>query len=254
MTTACQLPPPATLSLALSCCFGEWQAALVPKAESRAFKAEIRLFGDQITDFERSVSRKEWSTVLISLTTIIESGKSLPEAAGTAQAHLSSRKFRFPFPGSLERMSSILGRGPQDPTVIHRNRPKGRPSLNTIKAGPVSILDEQPSSSVTPSDSQSSKNSSGKSPNDSTGKTSLDSKFQASSSGKGNHNTNSSERKQQQSNQVNPSASPDGSLATIEETTVDPIIPSVVTVERAAAAKDIPGDLLQREAESPYTS
>ena len=131
----------------------------------------------------------------------------------------------------------MLVRAPVDPTVIRRDKPKGRPSFHAISAGQGIALDDQPSSSATPTNSQSSKNSSGKCANDSTGKTSLDSKFQASSSGKANHKTSSSEKKHQPANQVDDRSSPDSTLTTIQETIADPISPSVETVERAAAAK-----------------
>ncbi|KAK5663664.1 hypothetical protein OQA88_4095 [Cercophora sp. LCS_1] len=106
---------------------------------------------------------------------------------------------------------------------------------------------------MTNSNTESSKSTTGnsqspKSPNDSTGQTSLNSKFQASSSGnvyKDAHMGSSERKPHAYSTSINlancrnhdPHSSPDSNLTTIQENVLDQTIPSVLTVERAAAAK-----------------
>ncbi|KAK0657492.1 kinase-like domain-containing protein [Cercophora newfieldiana] len=149
-------------------------------------------------------------------------------------------------------MSSALLRIPQDPTVI-RSAPKIRPSLQQTFQHVDNVYlnnDADRSSNLTNSNTESSKNSlSGKSPDDSTGLTSLDSRFHKSISGNIAHkdnNTGSSDRRQHFMNMHNASAnrrnpnlcsSPDSNLTTIQETVLDQVAPSVLTAERAAAAK-----------------
>ena len=153
----------------------------------------------------------------------------------------------------LRKMSSALLRIPPDPTVVHRNAPKGRPSLQqTFQHLDRLYLvnDAARSSNMTNSNTGSSKNSqSGKSPDDSTGQTSLDSKFHKSYSGNVAHKDNyagSSDRRPHLVNMSNTSAncrgpntrsSPDSNLTTIQETVLDQVPPTVLTAERAAAAK-----------------
>ncbi|KAK3335347.1 kinase-like protein [Cercophora scortea] len=156
-------------------------------------------------------------------------------------------------------MSNALLRSPAEPTVIHRTTTRGRPPLqHTFEAVGTREIhkDRERSFNFKSSNTESSKNSnsnsnsnSGKTPNDSTGLTSLESKSKASSSGNVHKNTNtgSSERKHlnvlngnsSNANRRNPNArsSPDSNLTTIQETVLDQASPSVLTVERAAAAK-----------------
>ncbi|KAK4220197.1 kinase-like domain-containing protein [Rhypophila decipiens] len=158
----------------------------------------------------------------------------------------------------LTRMTSTLFRTPKEPTVIRRPSstriPVAEPfrSLNTLHP-----LDEPltsfPTPDSSPGSSQNSKSNSNpltntiNSANGSTGATSLDSIFHASSvaSIPKDASVMGSERPQQliQSSRQggsrrNPTqSSPDSNLTTIQETVVDQCSPSVLTVERAAAAK-----------------
>jgi protein-serine/threonine kinase len=150
-------------------------------------------------------------------------------------------------------MSSALLRIPHEPTVIHRNTSKMRPSLPQTFQHVERVYEDNGanrSSNPTPSMTESSKNSqSGKSPDDSTALTSLDSKFEKSYSGNVAHkniHTGSSDRRQYFINMHNATAnrrnpnlcsSPNSNLTTIQETVLDQAPPSVVTAERAAAAK-----------------
>lgn len=178
------------------------------------------------------------------------------QAQGTNTAPVTLRS-RSSLAHKLRKMSSALLRIPQDPTVIHRSAPKTRPSLqqtfqhvDNVYGSPSPSSDADRSSNVTNSNAESSKNSqSGKSPDDSTGLTSLDSKFHKSYSGNitcKDNNTGSSDRRHHITNLHNGSAkrrnpnlcsSPDSNLTTIQETVLDQVAPSVLTAERAAAAK-----------------
>ncbi|KAK4449292.1 serine/threonine-protein kinase [Podospora aff. communis PSN243] len=146
-------------------------------------------------------------------------------------------------------MSSALLRIPHEPTVIHRTTAKMRPSLPQAFQHVERAYEDNnanTSSNPTPSMTESSKNSlSGKSPEDSTGLTSLDSKFEKSYTGSlahekthagashftNLHNATSSRR------HPDKRSSPNSNLTTIQETVIDQAPPSVVTAERAAAAK-----------------
>ncbi|KAM7223209.1 Protein kinase-like domain containing protein [Rhypophila decipiens] len=158
----------------------------------------------------------------------------------------------------LTRMTSTLFRTSKEPTVIRRPSstrvPVAEPfrSLNTLHP-----LDEPlisfPIPDSSPGSSQNSKSNSNpltntvNSANGSTGATSLDSIFHASSAASipKDASVMGSERPQQliQSfrqggSRRNPTqSSPDSNLTTIQETVVDQCSPSVLTVERAAAAK-----------------
>ncbi len=151
-------------------------------------------------------------------------------------------------------MSSALFRAHADPTVIHRTAPKGRPLLQQTfqHIDHLQFAMEGAGSSNSGTESSKSGNgnsNSGKSPNDSTGQTSLDSKCVSSSSNvHKDHNTGSSDRKHHPfqnlhnfsgANRRNPNtrSSPDSNLTTIQETILDQAAPSVLTAERAAAAK-----------------
>ncbi|KAH8890820.1 kinase-like protein [Thozetella sp. PMI_491] len=137
----------------------------------------------------------------------------------------------------------MLIRSPVEPTVICRSKSKTRPSLQTIRPGPSAVFRPETSSSASPfnSGTHSSKKSSGNLPNDSTGQTSLDSsKFQGSLTSKGICAPDP-ERKFHQGNssgtRISTRSSPDSTLTTIQEVAIDPVTPSIVTVERTAAAK-----------------
>ncbi|KAK3341155.1 kinase-like protein [Lasiosphaeria hispida] len=156
-------------------------------------------------------------------------------------------------------MSGALFRAPADPTVIHRAVPKGRPSLqHTFQhVDALQFSNGAPRSfNMRDANTESSKNSngnshSGKSPDDSTAQTSLDSKFHAYSSGnlnipkdisaepcdRGHHHMNNMADSFANRRSPNTRSSPDSNLTTIQETVLDQVSPSVITVERAAAAK-----------------
>lgn len=194
------------------------------------------------------------------------------EGVQLQSAHSSSvsSKTRAILRSGLRRMSSTLLRIPPDPTVVRRATPKARPSLQQTfphidpplqtcqHVDSLQISNNEPPREMilTNSNTESSKHSngnsqSGRSPDDSTGHTSLDSRYQTSNSANitrqdSNHNTGSSERRQHavymhktSASRRNPNArsSPDSNLTTIQETVLDQISPSVLTVERAAAAK-----------------
>ncbi|KAJ9157616.1 AGC/NDR protein kinase [Pleurostoma richardsiae] len=130
--------------------------------------------------------------------------------------------------------SSVFGLS-VEPTVVHRSTPKSRPSLRSMESSPAQFTVSTESSSSLNGHSSTSNSHSGKPPKqpESTAKTSLSSKL---SSSKG---TSSGEKRgpTKRRNLANRS-SPDGTLTTIEETVDESqVTPTVVTVERAAAAK-----------------
>lgn len=187
--------------------------------------------------------------------TLAVSDKSVAEQTRRGGHDPGSPKTKHaPSHGLKKRMSNALFRTPPDPTVIHRSVPKPRPPL--LQAfQQLDISNDSPASfAMTDSNTGSSKNSNGnnsqsgpKSPNDSTGQTSVDSKFQSPVSGTMMSNkdndgivqTGLADRRQALFNMASRRnlSSPDSNLTTIQETILDQASPSVLTAERAAAAK-----------------
>lgn len=156
--------------------------------------------------------------------------------------------------GLKDKMSGALFRTHGDPTA--RAPSKGRPSLRqrdtlqheddasqegtrSLKETPKTLKDTRPTSKVSQDDTSSSNISaytdSGKiSAIDSTEKTSLDSKFRLSSLGNLHRDANT---RTLDKRLHNARSSPDSNLTTIREAALDRASPTVLTVERAAAAK-----------------
>ena len=153
-------------------------------------------------------------------------------------------------------MSSALFRAPLEPTVIRRaspSRPPLPPTFQSLDPFLVQPTDGDASMSLwtTNSSPESSKHSNATSnpamsPTYSTGATSLDSKFFASSSGNNIPKDTvalAAEKRHQffphkgVSRRNTTRSSPDSNLTTIQETMIDQSSPSILTVERAAAAK-----------------
>lgn len=133
---------------------------------------------------------------------------------------------------AVKRMSSNIFRNPFGPTVVHRSHPKARPSLAAaLGVAPTTPGPESPASSAT---TQSTSYSFLSTPTgNSTGKTSLDSK-----------DSKVSYREYVEKKPVNVKrrgpvirSNPEVNLKPIEETVFDATNPTVITVERAAAAK-----------------
>ncbi|KAM7196148.1 serine/threonine-protein kinase [Naviculisporaceae sp. PSN 640] len=150
-------------------------------------------------------------------------------------------------------MASTFFRAPQEPTIIRRPSPNRLPLPQTFQG--IDLLpphdEEQTSlrtinSSLESTSNSIARSSPAKDPNNSTGATSLDSRYYGSSPVMMPKDTTAmvSERRQQLLHQqgtgttrCNTCSSPDSNLATIQETAMDQSSPSVLTVERAAAAK-----------------
>ena len=167
----------------------------------------------------------------------------------------------------IGKMSGALFRAVAEPTIIHRKHSKGRiPLGHTFPAADdnkTTLLQFSQSPSASPTagdmDTGSSKNSPtnsnsnpSMSPEASTAQSSLESRFYSSPSGNSHLKsacTRGFEKKHLQRQHpvlnrghddrsgVNTHSSPDGDLTTIPETALDQASPSVLTVERAAAAK-----------------
>lgn len=165
-------------------------------------------------------------------------------------------------------MSGALFRAVAEPTIIHRKHSKGRIPIDhafqSADDNKTTLLQFPQSPPASPTagdmDTGSSKNSPtnsnsnpSMSPEDSTAQSSLDSRFYASPPGNSHFKspcTRPFEKKHLQRHQhpvlncahanrrgVNTPSSPDSNLTTIQETALDQASPSVLTVERAAAAK-----------------
>jgi len=139
---------------------------------------------------------------------------------------------------AVKKMSSTLLRFPLEATVVHKASCKSRPflpQLDPSSSRPTTPPSSPPSSpsSGPPSPTQSGQSSPGK---DSTGKTSVESKYSSSK------DSVIVDRKPAGSGKRGAGApaaqsSLDAILTPIEETALDAASPTVVTVEKAAAAK-----------------
>ncbi|KAK3397956.1 kinase-like protein [Sordaria brevicollis] len=162
-------------------------------------------------------------------------------------------------------MSGALFRGVAEPTVIHRKHSKGRTPIDHAfqpsDDNKTTLLQSSQSPPAPPTpgdmdtgsskDSPTNSNSNpSMSPEASTAPSSLDSRFQPSPSQFRSAYTRALEKKHLQRHQhpvqdsahanhrgVNTNSSPESNLTTIQETALDQASPSVLTVERAAAAK-----------------
>ncbi|KAK3498369.1 kinase-like protein [Neurospora crassa] len=165
-------------------------------------------------------------------------------------------------------MSGAHFRAVAEPTIIHRKHSKGRIPVNHAfqsaddnRTTLLQFPQSPPASPITGDvDTESSKNSltnsnsnPSMSPEISTAQSSLDSRFYSSPPGNSyfkSVGTRASEKKHLQRHQhpvlncahakrrgVNTLSSPESNLTTIQETALDQASPSVLTVERAAAAK-----------------
>lgn len=154
------------------------------------------------------------------------------------------------FNKALKKMSSNLFRVPFEPTIVHRNSAKNRPNLGDHDPFGWNVVPPSNSSSntaTTPSTGHSSQSNPGK---ESTVKTSLDSKNSGLKDSNGgpsatypDHRATSSHTKRQPlvvaAGHSSAAAELNNSqnLTSIPETALDAASPTVVTVERAAAAK-----------------
>ncbi|KAK3328829.1 kinase-like protein [Apodospora peruviana] len=157
-------------------------------------------------------------------------------------------------------MSNALFRSPMDPTVVHRSNSKGRPPLQQAAFRPLDAMlaraDTPSPLSVTGSTPESNKHSLNgnsnldMSPNYSTAQTSLDSRFQLPYSGfplkdkaaggpsqKWQPFNFHAQRASRRNTSATPSSPNSSNLTTIQESVIDKISPSIVTVEKAAGAK-----------------
>ncbi|KAL2064994.1 hypothetical protein VTL71DRAFT_4134 [Oculimacula yallundae] len=124
-----------------------------------------------------------------------------------------------------------------EPTIVHRTQFKSRPSFMSLDKGVVEITPEGSPSTSTESSGNSGKSSVPR-PGDSTGKTSLDSKHFSSTSKKASQNSSENKRLVIKQAIVDACSSENSILAPIVESQETPEpVPTVVTVEKAAAAK-----------------
>jgi protein-serine/threonine kinase len=161
-------------------------------------------------------------------------------------------KHKTSFSQKISKVNTLL-RGPFDGSSNHKHKQKERRSLksqqsvetmDTIETGSVLVLSPASSSKTATTASSSNSNSTSIRSPVSTGKTSVDSRF-TSASGQERDLNSSADRKQLNSGTVvtrpHPGAhmrsSPEGNLAPIQETALDYASVTILTVERAAAAK-----------------
>ncbi|KAH6709397.1 kinase-like protein [Leptodontidium sp. MPI-SDFR-AT-0119] len=136
------------------------------------------------------------------------------------------------------RFSAAILKGQLDePTVVHRTQFKSRPSFISLDKGVMEITPEGSPSTSTESSRNSGKSSVPR-PGDSTGKTSLDSKHFSSTSKKASQHSSENKKVITKQTTGDCCSNENPILAPIVESqeTPDPV-PTVVTVERAAAAK-----------------
>lgn len=145
---------------------------------------------------------------------------------------------------------NTLFRGPFEGSSGNKQKQKDRPSLRSQQSVEMldaretgSVLSPASSKTVTTASSSHSNGTSVRSPV-STGKTSVDSRFNSASGWERDHQNSSAERKQLNSGTVITRAHPGGvhpegnnNLAPIQETALDYANATILTVERAAAAK-----------------
>lgn len=162
-------------------------------------------------------------------------------------------KHKPPPARELRSMPSSLFLASSGPTVIHADASKGQHSLLSYPPMGSPDINQVAETRTGSSFANTSSSSSGNrgnnsdpaiSPEESTGETSLDSKFQPPTPGM-DQEYRALEKYQSTQRHGSPGewyipdtwSSPGSNLATIQESRLDQVIPSVVTVERAAAAK-----------------
>jgi hypothetical protein len=155
-------------------------------------------------------------------------------------------KNKTSFSQKISRVNTLF-RGPFDGSSNNRNKQKGRYSLKsqqsfetlgTIETGSVLVLSPDSSRTATTASSFNSTSTSVTSPA-STGKTSLDSRFAETDPNSWGENKQSNSGTVITRRNAGPHkrSSPEGDLAPIEETAPDYSNVTILTVERAAAAK-----------------
>ncbi|KAE8452152.1 hypothetical protein EG329_001619 [Mollisiaceae sp. DMI_Dod_QoI] len=155
-------------------------------------------------------------------------------------SHVSAAETSSPSPPSSpqgigSRFSAALLKVQLEPTVVHRAQFKSRPSVISFDKGVLEITPESSSPTSAESSSNSGKSSA---PRQSTGKTSLDSKSSAKLKVASQH---SSDNKKATSKQATGEGSSNENILTtiaeVEGFEVPEPVPTIVTVEKAAAAK-----------------
>ncbi|KAF8866386.1 kinase-like protein [Acephala macrosclerotiorum] len=131
--------------------------------------------------------------------------------------------------------STALLKGQLEPTVVHRTQFKGRPNVISFDKGITELTPESSASTSAESSINSAKSSV---PRPSTGKTSLDSKFSAKSKAASQH---SSDNKKSIAKQATGEGGSNENVLTpiaeVEMAEAPEPVPTIVTVEKAAAAK-----------------
>ncbi|KAL8414722.1 hypothetical protein RB594_005799 [Gaeumannomyces avenae] len=227
-------------------------------AECCSPPAKVQRTGSKVTSALRALTNRTSST------SVMVEPPCTPVPSPTHRGHVA--KAVAAGQGFVNKVSSSIFKSAMEPTVVHRSKHKSRPSITSLENSSMRYLDKtnpvasssaatsattqvpQTSTNTDANTASSTRSSQLLSPYDSTGKTSLDSKFSGSAKSKDREknasalSTVTAERRDKKPTGKRriprTRSSPESTnLTPIQETDLDQSTATVVTVERAAAAK-----------------